>query len=117
MASCLASRERASATAQPERTKHPRPRLWLANDREEAPFPAACGADHRSAVLTIGLRRPIKWLDLFLPTVSARMDDRVKVEVIHGIIPGNWGIRFCLPSLAESLSDSASTIGVDDLGR
>ena len=55
------------------------------------------------AVLTIGLRRPFRWLDLFLPTVRVRMDDHIEAEVIHGIIPGNWGIRFYVPSLAESL--------------
>ena len=55
------------------------------------------------AGLTIGLRRLFRWLDLFLPTVRVRMDDRVEAEVIHGIIPGNWGIRFHVPSLAESL--------------
>jgi hypothetical protein len=54
-------------------------------------------------VLTVGLRRPLRWLDLFLPTVNVRMSDRVEAEVIHGIIPGNWGIRFYVPALAESL--------------
>jgi hypothetical protein len=54
-------------------------------------------------VLTIGLRRPFRWLDLFFPTVNVRMGDQIRAEVIHGIIPGNWGIRFYVPTLAESL--------------
>lgn len=54
-------------------------------------------------VLTIGLRIPFKWLDLFFPTVNVRMSDRIEAEVIRGIIPGNWGIRFYVPTLAESL--------------
>ena len=56
-----------------------------------------------NGVLTVGLRRPLRWLDLFLPTVNVQMSKRVEAEVIHGIIPGNWGIRFYVPTLAESL--------------
>jgi hypothetical protein len=31
------------------------------------------------------------------------MSDRVEAEMIHGILPGNWGIRFQVPALAEPL--------------
>jgi len=54
-------------------------------------------------VLTVGLRRPFQWLDLFFPNVKVRLSDSVEAEVIRGIAMASWGIRFFIPTLGQSL--------------
>ena len=53
--------------------------------------------------LTVGLRRPFRWLDLFFPNVNVQLSDGVEAEVIRGIALASQGIRFYIPTLAQSL--------------
>lgn len=54
-------------------------------------------------VLTIAVRQPFPWLSRFFPTVTVRLCDEVEAEIIRGVIPGNWGIRFFDRTLPEPI--------------